>query len=191
MPFVKHFISILVIGFIILTHTATAQENDSLAKKTFSMAEIAFANGQYKEVVSDIKYAEIYSGGANSKSLYLKIRALDQLVNQDQSYLPTLQSALSRFFEVTDQNVYPKEKYQEITSIMNRRKVSGATTVVANTDKNAAEKADYEKAVKANTIEAYKEFLDTYSYTPHYGEIKSRYDALVENTKEYRNHRLH
>ena len=190
----KHLIYILLFGSILINHRATAQENDSLARKSFAMSESAYANGQYKDAVSFIKYAEMYSGGATSKSLYIKIRALDQLVSQDQSYYPDLQSALGRFFEVTDKNAYPSEKYQEIAAIQNRRKDPSAAGIVtpanAKYDKLATEKADYEKAIKINTIEGYKDFLDTYSYTPHYGEIKDRYDNLVEQSKEYRNHRI-
>lgn len=193
----KYIAAILTFVILNLNHSAQAQENDSLARKSFEMAEHAFANGQYKETVDFIKYAEIYSGGANSRSLYLKIKALDQLSNSTPSYLPSLQSALDRFFEVTDKSVYPQDKYQEMASIMNQRKGSASPSkaqpnvnMTAPSGKNAQEAADYDKAVKANTLEAYKEFLDTYSYTPHYGDVQRRYDDLVQDQKEYRNHRI-
>ena len=188
---------ILAIAFICLGITATsvAQDNDDQAKSAFTAAEIAYANAQYKDAVTKVMESERYAGGANSKSLFLKIRALDQLANSDPSYLPQLNSSMDRFFEVTDKSLYPQEKYTEISNIYSRRKGGTATTaapatVAAPISKNAQEAADYEKAVKKNTIEAYKEFLDTYSYTPHYGEIKRRYQELVEDDDEYRHHRI-
>ncbi len=173
--------------------TAIAQDNDDQAKSAFTAAEIAYANGNYKEAVTKVMESERYAGGANSKSLYLKIRALDQLAASDASYVPQLTSSMDRFFEVTDKSLYPQEKYAEISAIYSKRKGSTTTapaTVAAPTSKNAQEAADYEKAVKKNTIEAYKEFLDTYSYTPHYAEVKRRYQELVEDDDEYRHHHI-
>jgi hypothetical protein len=193
----KYLATILTFIILGLNHSAQAQENDSLARKSFEMAEHAYVNGQYKETVDFLKYAETYSGGANSRSLYLKIKALDQLSNSTPSYLHALQSALDRFFEATDKSIYPHDKYQEISSIMNQRKGTSSpakgqpnVNMTSPSGKNAQEAADYDKAVKANTLEAYKEFLDTYSYTPHYGDVQRRYDELVQDQKEFRNHRI-
>lgn len=188
---------ILAMAMLCLTigGIAIAQDNDDKAKASFTAAEIAYANGNYKDAVSNIMESERYAGGANSKSLYLKIRALDQVATADPSYLPQLNSSMDRFFEVTDKSLYPQDKYAEISAIYNRRKGGTAApttpvTVAAPTSKNAQEAADYEKAVKKNTLEAYKEFLDTYSYTPHYAEIKRRYQELVEDDDEYRHHHI-
>lgn len=181
-----------------IASAAIAQDNDEQVKSAFTAAEIAYANGNYKEAVSKIMESERLAGGANSKSLYLKIRALDHVAASDPTYQPQLSSAMDRFFEVTDKSLYPQEKYAEISAIYNKRKGGGVATtttaapatVAAPTNKNAQEAADYEKAIKKNTKEAYKEFLDTYSYTPHYAEIKRRYQEIVEDEDEYRHHRI-
>ena len=183
-----------LIAMLAFAHPAFSQENDSMARKSFAMAQSAFAEGQYKETIDYLKYAELYSGGANSRSLYLKIKALNQLSNTDKTYLPALQSSINKFFEITDKGTYPQEKYKEITGIMNSQsKSTGSSTTApagnSGQSKSETEKADYDKAIKAHTKDAYKEFLDKYSYTPLSNDIKKKYQEMVEDDDEYRDHR--
>lgn len=182
------YICILIVS--LFAHPAFSQENDSMAKKSFTMAQAAFAEGQYKETVDYLKYAETYSGGATPRILYIKIKALNQLSNSDKSYLPALQSSCEKFFEMIDKSTYSKEKYDEIAAIMAQK--SGQKIVATSVlDKKAQEKMDYDKAIKAHTKEAYKEFLDQYSFTPLANDIQKKYDELVESDYERTHHRLH
>jgi hypothetical protein len=184
-----------IIALFVFAHPAFSQENDSLAKKSFSQAQNAYAEGQYKEALDYLKSTDIYSGGATPRSLYLKIKALNQLTITDKSYVPALQTSCNRFFEMTDKNTYPQEKYQEITNISKAVGGSGITTTTPVTtsggqSKSEMEKADYDKAIKTHTKEGYKEFLDKYSFTPLANDIKRKYDELVDDDYDRRNHRV-
>ena len=169
---------------VLLIHPAMSQENDSVARASFAAAQSAYANGDYKIALNQIRQVEIAQEGATPKSLYLKIKALNELSNIDQTYLPALQSSLNTFFSLTDRNAYPLSKYQEIADI---RSAKGNLATNENSAKREnttyskeEEQKDYDAAIKSNTMEVYKAFLDKYTFTPHYADIKKRYDDMVD-----------
>jgi hypothetical protein len=179
------------IFILLLAVPVCAQENDSLAKITYAVAKSSFADGRYKDAIAAIKYSEIYAGGPSSRSLYFRIRALNELSNTDISYLPELQSAITRFMEVTDRNSYPIEKYQEIITIRDSKEklAPDRSGIIKTSSPGETEKVDYDKAIKTNTMEGYKEFLDKYSFTTLSNDIQKRYNVLLDEQWAYREHK--
>ena len=184
LEFMKYFCACMV-AIVAISHPAMSQETDSLAKVLYTQAQIEYANGEYNDALVHIKITEIAIEGATSKTLYLRIKILDQITNTDKTYLSDLQSALRTFFEITDKAKCPADKYQEMSDIQKAREnqATGAASAPQkepNAFNKEEEQKDYDLAIKAGTMDGYKVFLDKYTYTPHSSDIQSRYDDLVD-----------
>lgn len=173
---------------------AAAQDNDSLARAAFRRADSAYNAHQYGIALDALTDAETYAGGANSRSLYQKVKTLELLLPKDSTAAPMIVIAGRRFLAATDTTIYPAAKYYEIAAAvatyrpmaiyMMRQMAMDTVFKVYN-----GEAEDYYMAVREDTREGYKIFLDKYSFTPHYGDIRHRYDEKVEDEKWYHEHK--
>jgi len=116
------FATILVVCSITFSN---AQSKDILAKSAMLNADEAYANGQYSECLGFLKDAETNLGATNSRIQYLKVKSLMAMGTNDQYNKKIwLQSdmALKVFFEVTPENGYVPEKYEEMLLSIGRIK---------------------------------------------------------------------
>ena len=187
----RHF---LLLFTLLASCVATfAQDNDSLARAAFRRADSAYAAHLYGTTLDALADAETYAGGANSRSLYLKVKALELLLPKDSTAAPMILIAGRRFLAVTDTDVYPAAKYYEIATavathrplalyVMQQMAIDTALKVYNN------EAEDYYMAVREDSKDGYKLFLDKYSFTPHYTNIRQRYDEKLADDRWYREH---
>ena len=116
------FTTILVVCSITLTN---AQSKDILAKSAMLNADEAYANGQYSECLGFLKDAETNLGATNSRIQYLKVKSLMAKGIKDQ-YNKTIwsqaEAELKIFFEVTTENGYVPEKYDEMIMAVSKVK---------------------------------------------------------------------
>ncbi len=186
--------SLLLFIFALCSTIAAAQDNDSLARNAFRRADSAFDAHLYGTALDALTEAETYAGGANSRSLYLKVKALELLLPKDSTAAPMIVIAGRRFLAATDTTIYPAAKYYEIAAAvaayrplamyMMRKMAMDTVFKVYN-----GEAEDYYMAVREDTKEGYKIFLDKYSFSPHYSDIRHRYDERVEDEKWYHEHK--
>jgi hypothetical protein len=110
---------ILIAAFIcsILCNMAKAQDHGVLAQNAYTKAEEYFSQGDYNRALSQLNAAEQYLGQTNSKILYLKINILNAQFSKSSTYYPILKSTISRFFDITNKNTYPTDKYIEIVRL--------------------------------------------------------------------------
>jgi len=118
------FATILVVFSITIVN---AQSKDILAKSAMLNADEAYANGQYSECLGFLKDAETNLGITNSRIQYLKVKSLMALGTNDQ-YNKTIwsqaETELKIFFEVTPENGYVPEKYDEMILAVGKVKKS-------------------------------------------------------------------
>lgn len=93
-----------------------AQDNDSTARACFLRADSAYRDQRYVRALNELLDAEYYAGGANSRSLYLKVKALEHLAMRDSSAAPMLIIVGHRFIAATDTDIYPASKYYEVVN---------------------------------------------------------------------------
>ena len=132
-----------------------AQSKDILAKSAMLNADEAYANGQYSECLGFLKDAETNLGATNSRIQYLKVKSVMAMGTNDQ-YNKTIwsqaEAELKLFFEVTPENGYVPEKYDEM--IMAVGKVKNNITQInekeASEIARAAEKEANEKLAEYN-----------------------------------------
>jgi hypothetical protein len=112
MKILKSFIAISL--SCILVSNIYAQDKSSQAQNAYLQAEELFNNKNYNSALEQINAAENFLEKTNSKILYLKIQILNaQFSSSPAPYVP-LKNALTQFFQITDKNNYPQEKYIEI-----------------------------------------------------------------------------
>ena len=108
---------LLAVG-LIYTFTAFSQDRDMQAQMHYTKAEEDFNNGYWALALEKLSEAEAALGATNSKILYLKMRALSRSgYKQTFVIAPALDTALKKFFSLTDAKTYPADKYMEILSI--------------------------------------------------------------------------
>jgi len=102
-----------------------SQSKDILAKSAMLNADESFGKGEYKECLDYLLDAATNLGKTNSRIQYLKVKALMALGNSDQ-YNKTLwlqaDTALNKFFQVTPENGYDQEKYDEMLMAVSKIK---------------------------------------------------------------------
>jgi len=94
-----------------------AQSKDILAKSAMLNADEAYSKGDYSKCLKHLKDAEINLGKSNSRIQYLKVKSLMALGTDDfnnKTLWLQADTALKVFFEVTPENGYVPEKYEEM-----------------------------------------------------------------------------
>ena len=108
------FTTILLLCSSMVIH---AQSKDILAKSAMLNADEAYGNKNYEECLAFLNDAALNLGKTNSRIQYLKVKALMALGNSDKNN-KTLwlqaDTALNKFFQVTPENGYDQEKYDEM-----------------------------------------------------------------------------
>jgi len=114
--------TILIVFSITFTN---AQSKDILAKSAMLNADEAYSNGQYSECLGFLKDAETNLSATNSRIQYLKVKSLMAMGTNDQ-YNKTIwsqaEAELKIFFEVTPENGYVPEKYEEMLMAVSKIK---------------------------------------------------------------------
>jgi tetratricopeptide (TPR) repeat protein len=94
-----------------------AQSPEILARSAMLNAEESYKNGEYKECYDYLAVAEKNLGKTNSAIQYLKIKTFMVLASYDQynkDLWLSVDRELKSFFEVTPDNSYVPEKYEEM-----------------------------------------------------------------------------
>jgi hypothetical protein len=108
------FTTILVVCSITLLN---AQSKDILAKSAMLNADEAYGNGQYFECLGFLNDVVTNLGVTNSRIQYLKVKSLMAMGTNDQfnkTIWSQAETELKSFFEVTPENGYVPEKYDEM-----------------------------------------------------------------------------
>jgi formylglycine-generating enzyme required for sulfatase activity len=118
------FLTLLLLSSVTLIQ---AQSKDILAKSAMLNADEAYGNKNYQECLSYLNDAVVNLGKTNSRIQHLKVKALMALGNSDQ-YNKALwlqaDTALNKFFQVTPENGYDQEKYDEMLMAVGKVKKS-------------------------------------------------------------------
>jgi tetratricopeptide (TPR) repeat protein len=104
-----------------------AQSPEILAKSAVMNAEEAYGNGQYSDCLSYLKDAETNLGKTNSRIQYLKVKSLMAMGSADQynkNIWSQTDAELKVFFDVTPENSYVPEKYDEMLMAVSKVKKS-------------------------------------------------------------------
>lgn len=103
---------------LIYALTMFSQDRDMEAQMHYTKAEEHFNNGYWVLALGELSDAEAALGATNSKILYLKARALSKS-EYKQTFVraPDLDTALKKFFSLTDAKTYPADKYMDIMLI--------------------------------------------------------------------------
>lgn len=154
-------------------NNSVAQTNTDLqAIALYNKANTEFNNASYEDALKYLQQAEELLGSTNSKILYLKIQTLDLLFKIDMQKAQQLQAAINQFYEVTNPDNYPKEKYMNVTSIeidLKRRL--------------KAHEADYLKLKGTEDIGEYDAFFSNYPGSKYEAALKPKYNQLAEQKK--------
>jgi len=102
---------------VCLINHCVAQDANLEAKVLYNKAEEAFNNSNYLESLKQLDNVENTLGTTNSRILYLKANCYNNLLKDDWKYATSLTAVLNQFFDITDQNKYPQEKYMDMVSI--------------------------------------------------------------------------
>ena len=106
--------SILIFGSILLV---SGQSKEILARSAMLNAEESYNNGNYSECQNYLKDAEANLDKTNSAIQYLKVKSWMAMGTKDQYNKDIWSKAdaeLKRFFELTTENSYVPEKYDEM-----------------------------------------------------------------------------
>lgn len=151
----------------------TAQsKTDMQAIALYNKADMAYNNASYEEALGFLKEAEDVLGRSNSKILYLKIQTLDLLAKIDAKKTSELQNAISRFYQITDRNTYPRDKYMRVTSIEIELK-----------ERLANEESDFQKLKTSEDVGEYDAFFNNYPNSKYEAQLKPKYNQLLEKQK--------
>ena len=102
-----------------------AQSKDILAKSAMLNADEAYSNGNYSKCLTYLNDVVTNLGKTNSRVQYLKVKAIMGLGSSDQFnkviWLKA-DTAIKQFFEVTTENSYAPEKYDEMLMAVGKLK---------------------------------------------------------------------
>lgn len=99
-----------------------AQTKEVESEYFFNKAQSYFDEGKFVDAYNTLIDCEKALGKTNSKILYLSIKSLDEHFwkSYDTVAKKVIVESFPHFFEITDQNKYPKEKYFEILEIRDK-----------------------------------------------------------------------
>ena len=149
-----------------------AQDKNDIAKALYAKAESSYTSEKYDVALKYLNDCENTLGSTNSKILYLKVNALNNLFIEDKKYLPELNTALSKFFEVTDKTTYPEEKYSEIINIK--------LDIPDKTKKREELYSAYSKLKSSNNTGEFEDFFKKYPSSKYEEELRILYDKLFD-----------
>lgn len=111
----------------IIPFKGNTQDKEVEAQYHYTQAESLYDKDQFVEAYQSLFECEKILGKTNSKILYLKIKSMDKIgidlennFRHDTTLNNALRKEIKTFFEITDVNKYPKEKYFDIIEIKKR-----------------------------------------------------------------------
>ncbi len=94
-----------------------AQDTQTEARALYNKAEDLLNDGNSTEALKKIINVEKLLGSPNSKTLYLKVKIFNNLAQVNWVFVDSTISAIKIFFDKTDKNSFPSEKYFDIANI--------------------------------------------------------------------------
>lgn len=145
-------------------------------------AEESYNNGNYSECQNYLKDAEANLGKTNSAIQYLKVKSLMGMGSKDQYNKDIWFKAdaeLKRFFEVTSENNYVPEKYEEmLLAVSNIKKFNEETDAVEEIER--LNKLPWNNDIKQKWIVAYNEYSSRFP-NGTYMQIAKRAMYIISN----------
>lgn len=116
----KHFFILMLICIWGSSFSQTKEEVES--EYYFNKAQAFFDEGKFVDAYNTLQDCKKVLGRTNSKILYLSIKSLDEYfwASYDTLAKRLIRESLPVFFNIIDQNKYPKEKYFEIIEIRDK-----------------------------------------------------------------------
>ncbi len=160
---------ILLLFSVFAVQFITAQDKNDIAIALYQKAETAFNQKDFEAAYKQIVRAEEALGATNTKLLYLKIHALNNLIATQSSYLPATKQALDAFFARVDKTTYPQEKYNELVLIS------------IDLQSRVREEDDaYEKVKHTDNKSELEGFLKKYPKSKYEAELKAKHNKLLD-----------
>ena len=149
------------------------QTNQLEAKAAYMLAEEAFAASNYPATLNYLETAVTKLGGANSKILYLKIMAQQELSKTDKRYLAKLDSTIADFEKAPDVANFNEEKVLEVIKL--KMQIKQEADAVKNSTLFNRDGWTFGTSLDALKIKK-PEFFENISSTsiPGYGELVNK-----------------
>ncbi len=146
-----------------------AQDKNDIAIALFQKAETAFNQKDFEDAYKLLVQAELNLGATNTKLLYLKVKALNNLISTNSSYVTVMKQALDAFFARVDKATYPQEKYNELVLMS----VDLQSRLLEEDDA-------FEKIKNSNKISELEAFSKKYPKSKYETELKAKYNKLLD-----------
>jgi tetratricopeptide (TPR) repeat protein len=151
-----------------------AQSKDILAKAAMLNADDAYNKGQYVDCLSFLMDAETNLGATNSRIQYLMVKswmAVAAEYQDNKGYLSKAEDELEIFFEVTPENGYIPEKYEEMLLAVGqiKKSIAKADAEMINICNNAIERdrtnvfAYFSRAQARDNLKDYQGAIQDYN----------------------------